>query len=133
MKLPVIALLLSVFIFNFNMILNSQMKYPLRDKLAAANYAISKVWSKPFSLVVDVDQRRLDGMGGLFYLKNLYPANASYYEGWNWIYMAYSLYGTRITEDDPVRTIIISPKSSPAPKAFKSKTFGNIRASFITE
>lgn len=131
-RLAVTALLTAVFLSNFNVILESQMRYPLKDKLAAANFGVQQVKNSPFSLVVDVDQRRLDGMGGLFYLKNVYPGNASYYEGWNWIYMAYSLYGRPIEPIDPTKTIVISPSSDTTERgAVKVKNFGNIKVSVI--
>lgn len=130
-RVIVMVFLIIVLGVNLNMILKSQMKYPLRDKEAAANFAITKTKSKPFSLVVDVDQRRLDGMGGLFYLKNSYPANASYYEGWNWIYMAYSLYGTNVEKGEPSPVVVISPKNSSVSEASDSQVFGDIRVSLI--
>lgn len=131
-KFLVILFLVFVFTSNLNSLTSSRMRYPLKDKLAAANFGIEFVGKEPFSLEIDVDQRRLDGMGGLFFLKGVYPRNASYYEGWNWIYQAYSLYGAPVEKVDPQKTIVISPSSDITRRSSVSaRHFGNIKVSVV--
>jgi hypothetical protein len=110
-----------VLVVNLQALFFSRMKYPLKDKMAAADYALAQVDDSPFALEQNTDNHYLDGFGGLFFLRRRYPANADYYRVWDWIFRAYSLYGTEITAGSLPKTVIIGPAGS-----FNGKVFGNI-------
>lgn len=95
---------------NLATLLFSTMRYPLFKKEMAVDKAIAKINNKAFALKVQNDGRYFEGIGGLFFLKNKFPSNFEYYEAWDWIYRAYSLYEVTPTKEPLEKTIIISLK-----------------------
>lgn len=104
-----LVFLFLVLVSNTYTLFFSSMRYPLVLKEQKVNQALTLIDDKPFSLTVASADRMFEGFGGLFFLKNHYPSNADYYEAWDWIYRAYSLYEVPISKGPFEKHIIISP------------------------
>lgn len=101
--------LVGFLLINLNTLIFSSMRYPLYKKEIIVNKTITTMDDKPFALIVKDDGRYFDGIGGLFFLKNKFPSNLSYYYAWDWIYRAYSLYEVNPTNEPIKNTIILTP------------------------
>ncbi len=104
-----VIFLITFLSINLTTLLFSSMRYSLFKKEMAVDKAITIIDNKPFALKVQSDGRYFEGIGGLFFLKNKFPSNLDYYEAWDWIYRAYSLYEVNPTKKPVENTIIISP------------------------
>lgn len=109
-KVWTVAFLAVFLTTNLGTILFSSMRQPLYKKEQAVEAAVRKIGNGPFALKVISDDRYFEGIGGLFFLKNKFPVNADYYEAWDWIYRAYSLYEVPIMKGSVENTIYISPQ-----------------------
>lgn len=108
-KIWAVIFLTAFLTINLATLLFSSMRYPLFKKEMAVDKAIAIIDNKPFALKVQSDGRYFEGVGGLFFLKNKFPSNLDYYEAWDWIYRAYSLYEVPPVKGPFQNTIIISP------------------------
>lgn len=111
-KLPkvVTAIFLFLFVFlNAQTLAFSTMRYPLVYKERLVKTALKKIGNSEFALQVPSIDRRFEGFGGLFFLKNKFPSNIDYYYAWDWIYRAYSLYEIEPKHGPFSKIILIKP------------------------
>ncbi len=106
------VIILSAFLtINLGSLFWSSMRYPLIKKERMVDRVLAQISKKRFALEVTGGDRYFEGIGGLFFLKNRYPANSHYYYAWDWIYRAYSLYPVEISPGPFDTTVVISPHS----------------------
>ncbi|HCM37094.1 MAG: hypothetical protein UV61_C0003G0049 [Candidatus Gottesmanbacteria bacterium GW2011_GWB1_43_11] len=103
-----------IFYFSVNLytLVNSQVKYPLYQKINLIKNTTDAIGNEKFSLYASNDPY-IHG-GGWTELYTLYfrPAVKSYhYRNWDWIYRAYSLFPTPIEDTDPKRVVVIKNRS----------------------
>lgn len=111
-KLKLLALLsLGIFVFtNVQTLVLSKMTTPLAEKVTMVDTVLTKIDSKPFSLMISKEEDTyLGGLGGIFYLRGRYPNNLSYYRNWDWVYKSYSLYGPGLGLA-PKEDVLITPR-----------------------
>lgn len=129
-KNPLFAVvpLLLFFAVNLQSLMGSRFRYPMSDKMAVSNFIAKSVVSNKngYSLLLDGDGTLLSGVGGLLYFQKLFPGNLTYYNGWDWIYRAHSLYETAVSDPGPELTVMVGNKSSRIFTATPEYTSGNL-------
>jgi len=102
------------FILNFHTLLNSSVKYPLYKKIALVKSSLNIVGNNKFSLYSSEDPYIHGGGWTELYTLKKHPAVKSYwYDYWDWIYQAYSLYPGPIQKEDPEKIVWIQKENEP--------------------
>jgi len=102
------AVLTIFFLVNLYSLKNSSVKYPLVSKISLVRKSIEAMSSDKFSLRSSGDPYIQGGGWTELYTIEGHPAVKSYwYENWDWIYAAYSLYPVRIEKEEPNKIVLI--------------------------
>lgn len=132
----IVSVLLVYLIANIYSLLNSELKYPLKEKLKLAEAITIKVDSKDdFSLYYSGDIFLAGGgWTALFTYKKLTPVQGSLIKYWGHAYKSYGLYPEEPSKSDPSIVVILSENSIKGsvniPIKYQEKT-GNVYATII--
>lgn len=101
------------FILNFNTLVNSSFKYPLKDKLIMVNKTTKQLPENTnFSLYYSGDILLAGGgWNSLFTQRGFSPKKGSLTIHWGHIYNSYNLYGVNFTHQEPETIVVISEKN----------------------
>lgn len=105
----ILALILAAFfLINFYSLVNSEIKYPLAEKLSLVKGSLKTVSSEKFALYSSENPYIQGGGWTELYTLSGNPAVKSYwYKYLGWIYAAYSLYPTTLQNEDPGKIVLI--------------------------
>ena len=101
-------ILSAFFLTNLYSLINSNVKYPLAKKIRLVERSLETISSEQFSLKASEDPYIQGGGWTELYTLIGHPAVRSYwYDYWEWIYSAYSLYPIAIKNEDPGKIVLI--------------------------
>lgn len=119
---------------NTYSLLNSELKYPLKEKLKLAETTAGKINNREdFSLYYSGDIFLAGGgWTSLFTYKGITPAQGSLIKYWGHAYKSYGLYPKEFSKDDPSTVVILSENAINInlPIKYQEKT-GNVYATII--
>lgn len=127
---------LSMFVVNnLNTLFNSQMRYPLWQKMEIVNKIIPEIRNSTFSVYGYGEKYMTDGGWTTFFIREKSHPSRSYLNGgWDWIYRSHGLYTTNPDQGDGSKIIIFHDVNEDFGEVnFKNKIetvqyIGNIKA-----
>lgn len=132
-------LFLIVFVVsNLNTVFNSQIRYPLWQKMEIVNKIIPEIRNSTFSVYGYGEKYMTDGGWITFFtLENKHPSRSYLNGGWDWIYRSHGLYTTNPDQGDGSKIIIFHDVNEDFGEVnFKNKIetvqyVGNIKATIF--
>lgn len=133
-KLFIILMLTVYLTANIYSLLNSELKYQLKEKIELAETIAGKINNKEdFSLYYSGDIFLAGGgWTSLFTYKGATPAQGSLAKYWGHAYQSYGIYPKEFSQDDPSTVVILSENTVNVnlPIEYQEKT-GNVYATII--
>lgn len=99
--------ILSFIFINFYTLFNSNLKYPLTQKMELVDRIIPYIENSTFSVYAYGGKEMTDGGWTTFFIRRDHHPSRSYLNGgWDWIYRSHSLYTTNPDQEEGQRIII---------------------------
>jgi len=111
----IVLLFLTVYLsVNLYTLFNSSVRYPLNEKIKLVKSAISTIGKNNYAIYSSPDSYIQGGGWTELFTLQKHPSVKSYwYDYWDWIYQAYSLFPGPIQKQDPEKIVWIQKTDEP--------------------